>query len=172
MIVVGVDQSLTRTGLARFEHGTLVELGAFATRKMGHERLEAIEDRFAQIIVGADLVVLEGISYGSFDKGKAIAGLWWILAHRAWEERIPQGSLPPATRAKFATDNGKATKREVIDAVNGEWFPGVVVTDDKGGDKADAVVLAAAGARMLGEPIDLLPEERWPLILKGNWPDI
>ena len=61
--------------------------------------------------------------------------------------------VPPKTRAKYATGNGGADKRAVLAAVRAA-YPQFTIRND---NEADAVVLAAIGARSLGHPIDDLP---------------
>lgn len=170
MIIVGIDASLNGTGLSRYVHGRHDASKHLKMKIKGHPRLEKIEDGVAQFVLeyGCDLAVIEGLSYGSFDAGGQIRGMWWLITHRLWEEGIPVGIVPPANRAKYATGNGKASKADVVAAVNSDLFPGVIAEND---DIADATILACMGSRQFGQPLDMVPETNWDQIKKGQWPD-
>jgi crossover junction endodeoxyribonuclease RuvC len=58
--------------------------------------------------------------------------------------------VPPATLKTYATGKGNASKDAVLAAVV-KRYPGWAVT---GNDVADAVVLMAMGARLLGHPLE------------------
>ena len=158
--VVGVDLSLTGTGVA-------VSTGFVTTVKSKptdddiasrYLRLEGIVQRVVAVTpYDTALVVLEAPAYAS--KGGHAhdrSGLWWLLVDRLARAR-PQAAIveiAPTSRAKYATGKGKASKEEVLLAVErrfGGWMVG-------NNNEADAVVLCAAGARALGRPIDTVPE--------------
>jgi crossover junction endodeoxyribonuclease RuvC len=173
-IVVGIDPSLNGTGLARYVDGTLVETAQIRTGRLGHQRLEFIEDRVVQFLFsdGApDLAVIEGPSYGSKSSSyHQLAGGWWITAHRLWEERIPYGIVPPSKAKKYATGKGNADKLAMFQTATGPLFPHKKVWP-KSHDEADAVILAAMGQRWLGHPVDKIPEDRWSEVWDSEWPD-
>lgn len=77
------------------------------------------------------------------------AWLWGFLV----DQLVPRGHVVQVrtkTRAKYASGSGNADKKTVLAAVR-ESFPGVHVPDD---NVADALALAAMGARWGGAPID------------------
>ena len=75
--------------------------------------------------------------------------------------------VPPAVRAKYATGKGNAGKDEVLLAASRRYPHAPIV----GNDDADAVVLAAIGARMLGEPIeDSLPKTHLDALARLSLP--
>lgn len=169
--VVGLDLSLTGTGLARYRGGAfdaVLHLNTKPPKSEGHERLDYILGEVRWITDRADLVVIEGLSF-QFDAERANAGLAWLVRHQLWEDGVPYALMPPANRSQYATGSGKATKTEVIEAVNSDLFPGA---QTKNNDEADAIVLAAAGLRQYGQPVDNVPEENWIALKKGKWPDI
>ena len=59
-------------------------------------------------------------------------------------------TVPPPTRAMFATGRGNAGKDEVLAAAI-RRYPAWGIA---GNDIADATVLAAIGARLLGHPLE------------------
>jgi crossover junction endodeoxyribonuclease RuvC len=154
--VVGLDPSLAGFGVARVAHGRVVSAQRLApmTRR-GHERLEFLLDELLPLTTGADLVVIEGPSYGSPSESQVghheRAGLWWLVTQQLWGDRIPYAVCAPGTRAKYATGNGRAGKARVLAAVNERWPLAQATKDD---NIADALVMAAIGARYLGEPIE------------------
>jgi Holliday junction resolvasome RuvABC endonuclease subunit len=123
----------------------------FKPKTLGHERMAQIEDRVAQWCAGAELVVLEGLAYNGPDKMKAMAGNWWNVRHRLWEDGHRVIVVQPTQLKLYVTGRGAASKSAMIEAVNGEDFPYAVVNGD---DEADAVGLAHMGARWLGAAID------------------
>lgn len=104
----------------------------------GHPRLQWIKNTVASYVRGADLVVMEGPAYGA--KGRAVhqlAGIWWILAHKMWREGVPYAVVDPKTLKIYATDNGKASKQMVNDAIS-EVHPTLTFVTD---DESDAYTL-------------------------------
>ncbi len=156
--VVGLDLSLTGTGLSsvgdfRWEVETVKTPAA---KFRGHLRLDVILDKILGWALGADLVVVEGPSFGS--QGNALhqmGGLWWLVTHRLWKLGIPYVVVTPSQVKKYATGKGNADKDAVVIAVTKRYVGAQVANNNE----ADAVVLAAIGKRLLGEPVeDSLPK--------------
>jgi Holliday junction resolvasome RuvABC endonuclease subunit len=171
--IVGIDPSLTSTGLAVIVDGR-ASVDRLATNPCG-DTVEARVQRTARIVTSirdwtlhADLVVIEGPSYSS-GTGHAHdrAGLWWAIASRIVHDATPVAVAPPACRAMLGTGRGNATKDAVLAAVI-KRYPDVEIT---GNDEADALVLAAAGSRWLGSPIDDLPQTHLRAMAKIQWPE-
>ncbi|WP_344250995.1 hypothetical protein, partial [Isoptericola hypogeus] len=93
-------------------------------------------------------------------------GLWWLMVHRLLRNDYPVAVVAPPARAKYATGAGNAAKDKVLAAVV-RRYPNVEVT---GNDEADALVLAAMGARRLGHAIDDLPKNHLVAMEKVAWP--
>jgi Holliday junction resolvasome RuvABC endonuclease subunit len=183
--VLGVDQSLTSSGLSLFEpdNGT-VQLHRITTGKMrGHARLAHIKGTIGAWATGCDLVVMEGLSFGA--RGSALldlAGLSWLIRHELWALGIPYAIVDPATRAKYITGNGGAGKDECLIAVL-KRFPGVSDGID-GNDHADALTLMQMGMDAYGLPLVKMPADRTALLRavrtdknrkgqpKIDWPEI
>lgn len=163
MLVAGLDLSLRSTGLARIGAGP-VETGRIRTRRTGMRRLQKIEDECAQWCAGADAVFIEGPAFGAYDSNRQLAGLWWIIRYRLWEEGIPVGVVPPATLKLYVAGKGNAGKRAMVDAVNGPGFPDVIVESD---DEADAAGLAYLGLRAVGAPRDMATRVRDEIAGRG-----
>lgn len=164
--VLGVDQSLTSTGLALVMpdghvHTIVIESapgdGLMGTRR----RVRYIVGRTLRFIgehvdLDGTLRVLSVIEAPYVPQGGKAAGL---VIERAWLFGMlvdqlaiwgPVVQVRTKTRAKYATGNGNAEKPEVLAAMRAE-HPGVRIADD---NVADALALAAMGARRMGAPID------------------
>lgn len=163
----GLDLSLTATGVASTDPPTLrtvrtkrgVSMLAPADQIMRDDlrRIAAILDDLTEagaLARQSDLLVIEGPSLGqSRQAGEHTrAGLWWMTVASA---RCPVLVVPPAKVKVYATGKGTSAKDAVMAAVI-RRYPTWPVADN---NQADALVLAAIGARMLGDPIeDSLPQ--------------
>lgn len=189
MIVVGIDPSLTGTGIARVDtDDRLVAQTATVTSKGKRDddwptRLARIE-RLADEIVDhcwetdpesfdgseweTDLVVIEAPTLSQGRQGGHLDrhGLWWAILARLTANEVPYAVVTASARAKYATGRGNAGKDEVLLAV-ARRFPHVPVTDN---NQADALVLAAVGADWLGYPLVELPKAHREALDKVAWP--
>ncbi len=171
--VVGVDLSLTSTGLAAisWEDGRpTVELRRLKTKLRGFDRLDFILDAVAQWTFGARLVVVEGLAFAAHDTGRQGAGLHWLVRHGLWKGEMPTAVCPPTVRAKYACGKGNGGKDEVLAAVIRRYGIPLDLEID-GNDVADALTMAALGARWLGRPIEeRIPEVNAQVLSKVEWP--
>ena len=195
MIIIGLDLSLTSTGVARLDVGagtptvklaTITSKAPTARRGPKGEALPAsLDQRHTRLhnlrldiclhAAAADLVIVEGPSYGSktghqHDR----SGLWWIVADwlmqpesgDGWEKTVVE--VPPSCRMKYATGKGNASKDAVMLAAANRYRDLVEVT---GNDVADALLIAAMGARHLGLPIESsLPQTHLAAMDGVHWP--
>lgn len=158
-VVVGIDLSLTSTGLACVDDGAIVQ--TYNVKSKGHlkdslalrgGRLQAIADEVVRWCSegDCDLVVIESPSYGSQHGSQHDrSGLWWMVVSRLRKYGTPVATVSPQGRAKYGTGKGNSPKDEVLAAVI-KRYPDVDIT---GNDIADACLLAAMGARYLGQPV-------------------
>ena len=162
--VVGLDLSLTGTGIAGWEQADVIR-----SRDTGHARLAVLLSHIGAACHGADLVVVEGPAFGA--KGSAyhqLAGLWWLVAHQLFTQGIPYAVVSPAAVKQYATSKGNAGKDMVLANVV-RRFPQVEVNDN---NAADALVLAAMGYDHLGCPMVTMPQSHRGALDKVEWPDI
>lgn len=163
MLVVGIDPSLTATGVALLQ----VECGLCTVRTVHSRpirsavpaelatirRMNSIRDHVNSLPgTPPAMAVIEAPAF-SKNNGMAHerAGLWWKLYELAAEVwQVPVIVVKPNVRAKYATGKGNAGKDEVLLAVS-RRYPDIAVTNN---NEADAVVLAAMGARLKGNPIE------------------
>lgn len=159
--VIGLDLSLTSTGVAGNGWTDRIK-----TKCRGHMRLDVIVDNILDFVRHADLVVVEGPSYGSTGSSyHELAGLWWLVTHNLWVHGIPFAVAAPGQVKRYATGKGNADKDVVIRQVARRfpWFEG-------GNDEADALILAAMGADQLGHPIAAMPETHRKALKSVEWP--
>ena len=174
LVIVGLDLSLTSTGIAEIRD-TKVTLSTITPgKRTGHQRLAFVSEQVTGWIYDAEasLVVIEGPSYGS-DYGKAHerAGLWWLIAHSLWHNKIPYAVISPPQVKKYATGYGtgpKSGKDKVLAAVIRRYAD--VPVD--GNDQADALVLAAMGADHLGQPLATMPASHRAAATAVKWPPL
>lgn len=175
MLIIGVDPSLTATGLALLRPpvpttGGIADIASWDVTTVASKpsqnpdphrgmdgRMYSIVSKVSEFtainIGGKEPVTLTVVEGPAFAKNNGMAheraGLWWRLYAllSAWG---PVLVVPPTIRAKYATGKGNAGKDEVLLAAS-KAYPDAGFTDN---NQADAVVLAAIGARMLDYPVD------------------
>lgn len=176
MKIVGIDLSLSSTGIAvAWPEDGVAQVDHIRTKPTADtlparwNRLRDITDEAMAWVDNADLVVVEGLAYASKSPhATERAGLWWMLANRLLHNDYPVAVVPPTSRAKYATGKGNAGKDTVLAAVV-RRYPDVEVTSN---DEADALILAAMGARSLGHPIETdLPLAHLDAMNKISWTD-
>lgn len=169
--IIGLDLSLTATGIAGNKTGGWADVIRPPAKMGGHGRLDWLR---LTIICGyvTDVtdpyVVVEGPSYasttGSFHER---AGLWWLVTHDLWKRGIPYASVPPTTLKRYAVGKGNATKDAVLVAVTRRfpWCP----ADN---NAADAATLAAMGADHFGAPMCDMPKANRGALDAVVWPPL
>ncbi|MDT0377300.1 hypothetical protein RM572_00730 [Streptomyces sp. DSM 42041] len=174
--VVGVDSSLTATGLAS-SRGWCNVTGHTDKKnpltKMPHPaRLAAmrlVRDDVLHHIGRPDLAVLETPAPSRSGGGShERAWLWWELYAHLTDQEIPVALVSTNQRMLYATGKGAASKSAVVDAVARRWPAWITGGDD---NAADAVVLMAAGRDWLGHPLTTMPKAHRAAITKATWPD-
>lgn len=167
MIIVGLDPSLTATGLAVLDIGEdgkfwdvrTVKSGApkIANEYSNFQRMKAIaakvDENIAALVGGQciDLAVIESPAYSkNVGMSHERAGLWWMLFEVLADKGCQVSVVKPNVRAKYATGNGLAGKDRVMLAAS-RRYPDAQMTNN---NEADAVVLAAMGARRHGAPVE------------------
>lgn len=163
--VIGIDLSMTSTGIALVSNGNITTYTVKSKPDDGRLRsFLARSDAIADVIdsrvkfLGSDLIVIEGMAFAAKSKSlDKIHAHWWLTV-KFLCEYVDQEPVvvTPTARAKYATGKGNASKDAVLAAVI-KRYP---QADIPGNDIADAVVFAAMGSRHLGRPL----EESLPLL--------
>ena len=169
MIAAGLDLSLTSTGTARID-GTLSRADRWQPRKLtGHDRLDWLLQHVENAVYQADIVVIEGPSYGSPLGQHQLGGLWWLITHLLlYRNGIPYAVVPPASLKKYATGKGNAGKDQVLLAASNRYPESGI----DGNDTADALVLAAMAADFYGFPLREVPKLNRSALASVTWPGL
>jgi Holliday junction resolvasome RuvABC endonuclease subunit len=177
MFVLGLDLSLTSTGLACASTAPAAGIPTVHTQRIqpkkltGYPRLRFIHHEIRSTVIRClpDLVVVEGPSFGSVGRGQhERGGLWWMVTESVDALKIPIAIAPPSNIKKYATGVGggpKAGKDAVLLAASRrfDWFEG-------GNDEADALFACAMGCDWVGEPIVEMPKENRKALDGVEWP--
>lgn len=168
MKIVGLDLSLTATGVADWT-GTYT-ISPPKTAADGMPRLDWLERRILDVTELADLVVIEGYSFGARRQShtRAIAELGGVVRLALWRAGRPYVDVPPATLKKLSTGRGNAPKEEVLAAaIRRLGFEG------HSKDEADALWLKVAALIHYGHPdAPDLPKTHLEGLGKVAWPEL
>lgn len=184
MLIVGLDLSLTSSGVVRLRLDVPTTVG-FAPPHTLHRvqskavhgkdtaaksrRLRTIAGEVTQLCAGAGLVLVEGPSYGSEGRGTwDRAGLWWLVVARLTGAGLNVVEVPPTNLKQYVLGKGggKDTgKDQMLAAVIRRYTWAEV----DGNDVADALGLAAMGARFTGCPVDDLPAKNLSALRGIAW---
>jgi Holliday junction resolvasome RuvABC endonuclease subunit len=171
LVIIGIDLSLTSTGIATPAGVDLIKSagGKNDTLQQRSARLGRIRNRLLDRCKTADLVVIEGPAYNSRD-GHAHdrSGLWWMVVRGLHVNRIPVAVVVPSQLQKYATGKGRADKFAVHAAVI-KRYPDIDVV---GPDQADALVLRAMGMDWLEQPLAVVPKAQRDTLDKVAWPQV
>jgi crossover junction endodeoxyribonuclease RuvC len=190
--ILGVDPSLTGTGLALIRPDDAVPIRTKLVRTKPAEGYLATLDRIRGI--ARDVIEfsreyaeqgdeiharMEAPIFGSVrDKSGNVvasagqahtrAGLWWLLAHLLEKEADVFDTVEPTVLKKYVTGRGNAPKAEVLARIVA-MFPTLGIFDD---NEADGLGLALMKARDLGIPMEPSGMIGKPGALEGvEWPD-
>lgn len=180
MRILGIDSSLTGTGLARLDllpwppsepfrkdgepvkyELALATVGAskakptdtwLARSRRVHEVLNGIEHAITDHV---DLVSLEELAFGA--KGTALVVLHWLwgeVINICRVESVPLLLVNPSAVKRFATGAGNA-KKDVVMLAMANRYPDAGIADN---NQADALACAMVGARFKDMPVDTMPQ--------------
>lgn len=170
MRVLGIDTSLTATGLARVEFSSrlgtndiaddvkidVATVGApkptadkskVAMARRVNALIRQIEAAFDGPI---DLVAMEGLAYAA--KGEGAWVLSWVfgrVVEIVEDRQLPLIVVGTSQRAKYATGKGNADKDTVMLAAARRWPEAQIANNNE----ADAAIVAAVGCHYLGYPL-------------------
>lgn len=190
MIVVGLDLSLARTGVASCSVADFAALpdeprrtatiitgsGAVTTsvlsasRKLSDvERLIWLRDQILGLLPddGRAVVALEGYSYGSHQRNHQLGELGGVVRVMLHEQGVPWVVVAPPQLKKYATGKGNAGKDLVLtDAVRRLDFPGA---DNNEADALWLCTMTLDHYRFLVSPV---PAAHRAVLEKVKWPDL
>ena len=116
MKTIGIDQSLTATGIVILEDNEIYDYFVIKSDKDNsfEERIAYIWDNLEIHLDDIDHVFIEGLSYGSNStSARPLAGLYYYLLIKLNELGLSYESFPPTSVKKFAL-KGNAKKWEMF----------------------------------------------------------
>ncbi|WP_292988361.1 crossover junction endodeoxyribonuclease RuvC [Mycobacterium sp.] len=185
-VVVGIDPSLTSTGIAVLINGAPLALktvndGQKDSKSYAH-RSDRIVRQCCSVIDALpvdriDLAVIEGQAFGYHNAYTSDGNaLWWGIFSALRQQQIPTAVVTPLTRqtwvigregSKDSTDK----KKQVLLAVR-LWWPALAkaIRND---DIADAAALASIGAAHCGDQLPFQLKDRHRNTLESiDWPKV
>lgn len=134
VIVFGIDQSYTHTGVCLLHRGGLKDVVVIDSDKerdmytrsttIAESAINWMNNKLVEFDTRDVLVVMEGLSFGTFKANatRDLAGLQYVMHHEI-RRNIPLNIspiiiLPPTQVKKFATGSGKASKKEMFDCMD------------------------------------------------------
>lgn len=148
--IIGIDASLTSTGIAVF-NGILTQTAAIQSKKFGTDRLIEIRERAKVIIDGADLVAIEGYAFARPNQSHQIGELGGVLRVLFHEMKLKVLEVAPSQVKKFATGKGNADKEKMAVAVYKRWGREFATNDE-----CDAFVLTEIGRAYFSQANNLI----------------
>lgn len=191
MIAVGIDPSLTSTGVAVLVDGQIAHAerygrdghnGATYVTRSRRIRRMIRETTTAALSHGTpDVFVIEEHPYAVGNQGNEFdrAAIWHGIYGNLDARNIPGVVVNNATGKTWVTGAGHASKLDMIAAID-EWYanqlPKPLVDwpkKDNADDVADALGYATMGAYKLGDPLPFEPKDRHrTALLTLPWPKI
>lgn len=147
-IVMGIDPSLTSTGLVVLENGNLILHEILEVKEKGIARLLTLQNILEGRLFAykPDLVVVEGYAFARSNQAHQMGELGGMIRMLLTQKRVPWLEVAPTQVKKFATGKGNAAKELILMNVLKRWGVEFQVSDE-----ADAFVLAKIGQAVLGD---------------------
>ena len=150
--VLGIDLSLTGTGVVHLVLGKPVIRVRIESKQKGTARLIEIEEKLKSIINAhplLDLVLIEGYAYAAANQAHQTGELGGVIRVMLNKKMLRWIEVAPSQVKKFAIGKGNAKKDLVLLNVFKKW--GV---EFETSDEADAFVLAKIGQALLNDDHD------------------
>jgi len=154
--IIGVDLSLTSTGLALPDG----KLEVIQPKQKGAVRLFAIRREVNDFIARYEnpVIVVEGYSFAArHSQAHSIGELGGVMKLSWYENDWQVIIVPPTNRAKFATGKGNANKSEVVSAISART--GMTFSGKGADDQCDAWILQEMGMVAYGQS-----DRTWPKV--------
>jgi crossover junction endodeoxyribonuclease RuvC len=147
MNIIGIDLSLTGTGVCALRDGGRLWTINTTAKTRTEDRLITIRSAIAQECGCMDAAIIEGLSYGSVGGAQAErSALHWMVRVDLYQLGIPYVVVTPMSLKKFVCGTAKAEKSMMIREVYRRW--GVEASND---NEADAAALAHLGLVYYGQ---------------------
>lgn len=167
--VVALDLSLRETGVMRSDGPGLItyKLPPMATETDRVKRLRYLGQACDRVCRGADVVVIEGHSFGSKNThAHSLGELHGVVKTVLLQRGITFVVIPPTVLKKWATGRGNATKDQVLVAAVRDGFEG------DNNNAADAFHLYRLTLAHYRNGDEIAPAYRAQVVRSIRWPDI
>lgn len=149
--IIGLDLSLTQSGVAVLRDGRLAYSRAINPKRGGVQRLLEIEGAVNQVLALEEehdlrLVVLEGYAFARGHQSHQMGELGGVVRRMLYVRGTPWVEVAPSAVKKFCTGKGNAQKDLILQQVLKRWG-----MEFRTSDEADAFVLAKIGQALLGD---------------------
>lgn len=117
MKLLGIDPSLTSTGLAHGESGIPVASNLTPPKGLdGVNRLIWFRSQFTDLLTTEkpEFVAIEGYAFGRINRAHHLGELGAVLRLALVDTRTPSMIVPPSCLKKFITGKGNAKKSEMM----------------------------------------------------------
>ena len=155
MISLGLDLSLTGTGVVKLSDGKLISQNLIKSKPTSNnldelKRLSYIRDSID--ISGVDVAVIEGLAFSVRNSTALVqlSGLNYLVREMLHKNKIPFIIVAPTSLKKFATNKGNCQKDEVMLACYKRWH--VTFKDN---NISDAYILARIGEALMDDSVKL-----------------
>lgn len=117
MVIIGIDPSLTSLGYCVLNTDTMnYNSGSYKNKNKSMIRLKQIKDFVRELVteMQADIVFIEGYSYGSANLVVSLAELGGILRLELYSMGIKFQNVPPMHLKKYVCGKGNAKKELML----------------------------------------------------------
>ena len=128
MCVLGIDQSLTSSGICIIENDTIKHFTCIKTKKDDgdiFDRSLIIINELEQLVIEHNVskITIEGLPFNMRSNvTRDLAGLQAvIICHCKLKFNITPQIIPPKQLKKFATESGNAKKEDMVEALPEEY---------------------------------------------------
>lgn len=165
--LAGLDLSLTSTGYAESVPMGIV-VCVLKPKTTGCKRLVQVRNEVLTLAQGADLILIEGYSFGTRNhRAEAIGELGGVVRVALYEAGIPFLEVSPKEIKKYATGKGNASKEAVYGAAVHRAGREFATTDE-----ADAWWLLQMALAHYGLPHVPMPVVNRAVLDKIAWPTL
>jgi Holliday junction resolvasome RuvABC endonuclease subunit len=146
MKVLGIDPSLTGTGIAILNDDNSYRTTTLSSNHMGAQRLIDLRSQVVSLLQSSpDMVILENYAFAAANQAHQVGEWGGVLRVALQESDIPWATVAPTQLKKFTCGTGNAPKSLMLQQVYKRW--GVELQSD---DEADAYSLARLGIALCG----------------------
>ncbi|MHB9144710.1 MAG: crossover junction endodeoxyribonuclease RuvC [Symbiobacteriia bacterium] len=157
-IFMGIDPSLTSTGLIVLRDEEMLYHKALSSKRKGLDRLIELREAVSTIATRfrPTSIVIEGYAFGASQAhAHELGELGGVIRVDLYENGFRPVDVPPARLKKFTTGKGNAKKELMLLAVHQRWHVAFGTSDE-----ADAYALARVAQALAGEGPELTAFQR------------